>query len=146
MIFVFFLISSSLFSCLIIDELTNPQNVNADNAETTGYQIGGRRTLVQGGSNTTSKGKDPGFISPYDPKKKLKGQDKEKTKVEKRDLTSYIFNEDMKKIRHAESVILGAEARFGVFSRDPQGRLVPIVQVIEFCGNIFFFPKLAFFQ
>jgi hypothetical protein len=42
---------------------------------------------------------------------------------------SFIFNEDMKRIRKAEDVILHAEAKFGVLSRDPQGRLVPLLQV-----------------
>ncbi len=47
------------------------------------------------------------------------------------DAQSFIFNEDMKRIRKAEGVILHAEAKFGVLSRDPNGRLVPILQVIN---------------
>lgn len=48
----------------------------------------------------------------------------------KPDLQSFILNEDMRKIRMAENVILRSEAKNGIMSRDPQGRLVPLLQVI----------------
>ena len=42
---------------------------------------------------------------------------------------SFVLNEDMLKIRQAEQVILTEEDRFSVFCRDPEGRLMPELQV-----------------
>jgi hypothetical protein len=115
-----------------IEELINPQNIDLNNPEIAGYQIGGKKV-----SSTERKlsAKEAMAISssPYAPKKKGKTGTElltGKQATGKKDLSSFIFNEDMKKIRHAESVILAAEAKFGVFSRDPQGRLVPILQAL----------------
>lgn len=46
------------------------------------------------------------------------------------DMQSFIFNEDMRRIRRAEAIILKAEEQFGQFSRDPDGRLVPLTQAL----------------
>jgi hypothetical protein len=46
------------------------------------------------------------------------------------DLQSFIFNDDMRRIRKAESIIMRAEAQFGKYSRDPEGRLVPLDQAL----------------
>lgn len=43
---------------------------------------------------------------------------------------SMIFNKEMKRIRRAESILLQEEKVYGKFSRDPNGRLVPILQAI----------------
>lgn len=45
---------------------------------------------------------------------------------------SFVLNEDMLKIRQAEQVILAEEERFGAFCRDPEGRLMPELQVRSF--------------
>jgi hypothetical protein len=45
---------------------------------------------------------------------------------------SFVLNEDMLKIRQAEQVILAEEDRFGSFCRDPEGRLMPEMQVRSF--------------
>lgn len=42
---------------------------------------------------------------------------------------SFIVNEDMLKIRQAEAVIIKEEDKFGVQCRDPEGRIVPVLQV-----------------
>ena len=47
---------------------------------------------------------------------------------------SFVLNEDMLKIRQAEQVILAEEDRFGSFCRDPEGRLMPEMQVRSFTG------------
>lgn len=43
---------------------------------------------------------------------------------------SFILNEDMRRIRRAESAIIRTEAHHGTFGRDPDGRLVPLLQAI----------------
>ena len=43
---------------------------------------------------------------------------------------SFIFNEQMSKIRQAEMVILAEEKKFGVLSKDPEGRLMPRLQAL----------------
>lgn len=43
---------------------------------------------------------------------------------------SFIFNENMSKIRQAELVILAEERKFGVLSKDPDGRLMPRLQAM----------------
>lgn len=43
---------------------------------------------------------------------------------------SFIFNENMSKIRQAELVILAEEKKFGVLSKDPDGRLMPRLQAM----------------
>jgi hypothetical protein len=48
----------------------------------------------------------------------------------KKNKTAAVYSEDIKRIRAAEKVIMDSEAKFGVMSRDPYGRLVPILQVI----------------
>lgn len=98
---------------------------------TDGFLIGGHNLGTEKGSGIKelSSRTNP---SPYDPQGKLVNNDGNSSKSKKRptlDAQSFIFNEDMKRIRKAESVILHAEARFGVLSRDPEGRLVPILQV-----------------
>ncbi len=55
--------------------------------------------------------------------------DPEHKKMVIQDMQSFVFNEDMKRIRKAEKVILNAEEQFGALSRDPHGRLVPLLQV-----------------
>jgi hypothetical protein len=44
-------------------------------------------------------------------------------------MPSFILNEDMVKLRQAELVILKEEEKLGVYSLDPNGRLVPKLQV-----------------
>jgi hypothetical protein len=114
-----------------VDEVTAPQNIDMSNPDTLGYIVGGRKAALN--DKKSSKGDISDLQSPYASRKKSKSstevKDKSQGTANKRDFASFIFNEDMKKIRHAESVILASEAKFGVFSRDPQGRLVPIVQV-----------------
>jgi hypothetical protein len=41
---------------------------------------------------------------------------------------SFVFNEQMSKIRQAELVILAEERKFGVLAKDPDGRLMPLLQ------------------
>lgn len=41
---------------------------------------------------------------------------------------SFVLNSDMSKLRQAELVILKEEEKFGRFSRDPEGRIMPHVQ------------------
>lgn len=43
---------------------------------------------------------------------------------------SFILNEDMKRIRRAEALIMKAEQRFGKFMRNPDGNLVPYLQAL----------------
>lgn len=43
---------------------------------------------------------------------------------------SFIFNENMSKIRQAELVILAEEKKFGILSKDPDGRLMPRLQAM----------------
>lgn len=43
---------------------------------------------------------------------------------------SFVFNENMAKIRQAELVILVEERKFGVLSKDPDGRLMPLLQAM----------------
>lgn len=43
---------------------------------------------------------------------------------------SFIFNDNMSKIRQAELVILAEERKFGVLSKDPDGRLMPRLQAM----------------
>lgn len=42
---------------------------------------------------------------------------------------SFILNEDMRKIRQAELIILKEEEKFGTLMKDPDGRLMPSLQV-----------------
>ncbi len=44
-------------------------------------------------------------------------------------MPSFVLNEDMVKLRQAELVILKEEEKFGALSLDPNGRLVPKLQV-----------------
>lgn len=126
-----------------VDELTDPQNIDSKNLQTSGYAIGGRREPRETLSKTAPKEMSSALSapSPYESQKKPRpttnAKDRSKGRGgDRRDVSSFIFNEDMKKIRHAESVILAAEARFGVFSRDPNGRLVPIVKVKSSCFSL----------
>lgn len=43
---------------------------------------------------------------------------------------AFILNEDMAKIRQAEIVILTEEKKFGALSKDPHGRIMPILQAM----------------
>lgn len=43
---------------------------------------------------------------------------------------SFVFNENMAKIRQAELIILVEERKFGVLSKDPDGRLMPLLQAM----------------
>ena len=43
---------------------------------------------------------------------------------------AFILNEDMAKIRQAEIVILTEEKKFGALSKDPHGRVMPILQAM----------------
>ncbi|RYH01484.1 hypothetical protein EON65_48340, partial [archaeon] len=45
-------------------------------------------------------------------------------------MQSFVFNEDMRRIRIAEGIIMKVEAQFGIFSRDPDGRLAPLLQAL----------------
>lgn len=54
----------------------------------------------------------------------------EETKESPASMLSFIFNDDMRRVRNAEAIILKAEEQFGIFSRDPDGRLVPITQAL----------------
>ena len=45
-------------------------------------------------------------------------------------MPSFILNEDMMKLRQAETVILKEEEKLGMYSLDPNGRLVPALQVV----------------
>ena len=41
---------------------------------------------------------------------------------------SFVLNSDMRKIKQCELVILKEEEKFGRYSRDPEGRIVPLIQ------------------
>lgn len=42
---------------------------------------------------------------------------------------SYVLNEDMLKMRQCELVILKEEKKFGIYAMDPDGKVVPRIQV-----------------
>lgn len=66
----------------------------------------------------------------------------ESTGKSKKNKTAAVYNEDIKRIRAAEKIIMNSEAKFGVMSRDPFGRLVPILQVmieVVFENNVLIF-------
>ena len=52
-------------------------------------------------------------------------------------MPSFILNEDMVKLRQAELVILKEEEKLGIYSLDPNGRLVPKLQVQYFASLSF---------
>lgn len=78
-----------------------------------------------------TKSKKISSVSPYgDNKKLLSEQSNIKIAVGNTDLSqSLILNSDMTKIRLAELVVLKEEEKYGKCSRDPEGRLVPRIQV-----------------
>lgn len=119
---------------IVEDALTDPKHIEQGFSMTDGFTIGGHS---HGDMNNLSDSKgimqSKTLPSPYDPKRKLGNDTQLSSKNKKKssvDPQSFIFNEDMKRIRKAEGVILHAEAKFGVLSRDPEGRLVPILQVL----------------
>ena len=98
------------------DAYLDPQNVDKGFAETDGFLIGGQTRASSSLLQSRSEKMTSRTVGSMRRKKQVDGQ-------------SYIFNEDMRRIRRAEEVILRAEAKFGALSRDPSGRLVPILQV-----------------
>ena len=105
-----------------------------------------------GKANQQSRGGSPGRARPSSPSRPISREDNNKskpspysapagffTKAEKEAMangpggggglpSSFVMNSDMAKIRQAELVILKEEEKFGKWSRDPTGRLVPAMQ------------------
>ncbi len=112
--------------------MVDPKHIEESTTDVNGFLIGGMKAASEQAVANAEKESKPTqeFKSPYGEVVKKKPKvNKSKKPQGGRELVSFVMNEDMKKIRHAESVILSTEARFGVFSRDPNGRLVPVVQV-----------------
>eukprot|EP01032_Pedospumella_encystans_P016914 gene16914-19277_t len=140
-------------------ELLNEASINPQHIEkgltTDGFVLGGmsKRTMrdvyIQGGSTKHGRAGDnedadrdgtagtvasesSTKISPY-----LSGAGSSVIVSSKAKSTSvggaaqtFIFNENMSKIRQAELVILAEERKFGVLSKDPDGRLMPRLQAM----------------
>ena len=119
------------FNYLLIEKVVNP-NHSEKGGMTDGFAIGGvqKRTKaiannassnLSVSSSTSSHSNAPKAIS-YE-------QDAAASPLLHTAAKSFVLNEDMLKIRQAEQVILTEEDRFSVFCRDPEGRLMPELQV-----------------
>jgi hypothetical protein len=118
--------------------------MDKSNSITEGFAIGNRmnidsRASTRDGRDTdtsTNRSEKPSpYVSgKYRPSSRLNKTGLNTGDIEKKslvnDMQSFVFNEDMKRIRIAESIILRAESKFGTFSRDPDGRLAPLLQAL----------------
>lgn len=114
------------------DALLAPQHVAGGLQHVEGFTIGGplaaQPQALTGGFSGEVSAEQQALVKKNTKRKKAKGGDWRSNPVT--EAQSFILNEDMKRIRHAEALIMKAETRFGKFMRDPEGNLVPYMQAL----------------
>lgn len=106
------------------ESLLSPQHVKGGVQQVEGFTVGGPLSAQPSNSNTNTSEQQ----SKRGKKKTKKGGDWRSNATT--EAQSFILNEDMKRIRWAEFLIMKAEQRFGKFMRDPDGNLVPYLQAL----------------
>lgn len=114
------------------DALLAPQHVAGGLQQVEGFTIGGPLTAqpqaLTGSFSGDASTEQQALVKKTSKKKKAKGGDWRSNPVT--EAQSFILNEDMKRIRRAEALIMKAETQFGKFMRDPEGNLVPYMQAL----------------
>jgi hypothetical protein len=113
---------------LCIDSLLSPQHVSGGVQQVEGFTIGGPLKAQPNTSLNLAATSDNQVTKKSGKKKAKKGGDWRSNATT--EAQSFVLNDDMKRIRRAEALILKAEVRFGKFMRDPDGNLVPYLQAL----------------
>jgi hypothetical protein len=115
--------------------LTDPQHISKGRANTDGFVIGGmsrgalkRKYLSSSLKGPVSAGQ--GVHTDASMSATTVNSSKTSKPTSPSATASFVLNSDMAKIRQAELVILREEEKFGVLSKDPDGRLMPRLQVV----------------
>lgn len=115
---------------VVEEALIDPQHIQTGLSRTDGFTVGGRLLSSSSQRTRRSSSNNESRPSPYG---KLRSKSRGSENIDRKsaqDSQSFIFNEDMRKIRRAEAIILKAEAKFGAYCKDPSGRLIPLVQAL----------------
>ena len=119
------------YMLIYIETVVDPKH-NTDNELLEGFTIGGMTPLKL--KTKYSRSRDLEHVSPYQSalsEVKLKGGSATMSEKELKfeQTRSFVLNEDMRKLRQAELVILKEETKFGSFKRDPYGRITSSLHV-----------------
>lgn len=110
-----------------LDSLLSPQHVAGGVQQVEGFTVGGPLSSQPSSTGVSDEQLD------------IKNSKKSKKKMKKggdwrsnptTEAQSFILNDDMKRIRRAEALIMISEKKFGKFMRDPDGNLVPFLQAL----------------
>ncbi len=114
------------------ERLTNPQHIDKGKLNTDGFVIGGmsKSSLKRKYAVTAATA---AAASPYSASSKAAGAQQQEGGADRESngqtSASYVLNSDMERVRQAELVVLREEAKFGVLAKDPDGRIMPRLQV-----------------
>jgi hypothetical protein len=126
------------------ENLTNPRHLAKGKPSTDGFVIGGLtrgglKKKYLGGSGSAESAK----ASPYGSSSSTADlKPSATTDSTLRSLSaSFVLNSDMSKVRQAELVVLAEERKFGVLGRDPDGHIMPRLQVLSVAVQVLVFIR-----
>ena len=136
-------VAKASFTCIldVSEKVVNPGH-NEKGGLTDGFVIGGNKKFIPRDKSSSSisvstvssngsiraKIKPSPYASDLDQTANMSPSNPPIHTAPAKVAKSFILNEDMLKIRQAESAILKEEEKFGIHTRDPEGRLMPVLQ------------------